>query len=61
MHTRMFTGRLAQAVHAYPTWSMAIRQAAAQFFMEIDGRRARPAQHAPDSASPVPTGRIGLE
>lgn len=23
MQTRMFTGRLAQAVHAYPTWSMA--------------------------------------
>jgi pyruvate/2-oxoglutarate dehydrogenase complex dihydrolipoamide dehydrogenase (E3) component len=44
MRTRMFTGRLAQTVHAYPTWSMAIRQAAAQFFMEIDGRRARPAQ-----------------
>ena len=43
IRTRMFTGRLAQAIHAYPTWSMAIRQAAAQFFMEIDGRRARPA------------------
>ncbi|MGH9038874.1 MAG: dihydrolipoyl dehydrogenase family protein, partial [Acidimicrobiia bacterium] len=47
MRTRMFTGRLAQAVHAYPTWSMAIRQAATQFFMEIDGRRARPAQPDP--------------
>lgn len=44
MHTNMFTGRLAQAVHAYPTWSMAIRQAAAQFFMEVDGRTARPAR-----------------
>jgi len=44
MQTRMFTGRLAQAVHAYPTWSMALQQAAAQFFMEIDGRRARPAE-----------------
>ena len=39
----MFTGRLAQTVHAYPTWSTALRQAAAQFFMEVDGRRARPA------------------
>jgi pyruvate/2-oxoglutarate dehydrogenase complex dihydrolipoamide dehydrogenase (E3) component len=47
MRTGMFTGRLAQTVHAYPTWSMAIRQAAAQFFMEIDGRRARPAQRVP--------------
>ena len=45
MRTGMFTGRLAQAVHAYPTWSMAIRQAAAQFFMEVDGRHARPARH----------------
>ncbi len=45
MRTRMFTGRLAQATHAYPTWSTAIQQAAAQFFMEIDGRTARPARH----------------
>jgi pyruvate/2-oxoglutarate dehydrogenase complex dihydrolipoamide dehydrogenase (E3) component len=44
MRTRMFTGRLAQAVHAYPSWSVAVRQAAAQFFFEIDGRRARPAR-----------------
>jgi pyruvate/2-oxoglutarate dehydrogenase complex dihydrolipoamide dehydrogenase (E3) component len=46
MRTHMFTGRLAQTVHAYPTWSMAVRQAAAQFFMEINGRSARPAQPA---------------
>jgi pyruvate/2-oxoglutarate dehydrogenase complex dihydrolipoamide dehydrogenase (E3) component len=44
MRTGMFTGRLAQAVHAYPTWSMAMQKAAAQFFMDIEGRRARPAQ-----------------
>jgi pyruvate/2-oxoglutarate dehydrogenase complex dihydrolipoamide dehydrogenase (E3) component len=43
MRTGMFAGRLAQAVHAYPTWSIALRQAAAQLFMEIDGRTARPA------------------
>ena len=43
MRTAMFTGRLAQTVHAYPTWSTALRQAAAQFFMETGGRRARPA------------------
>jgi pyruvate/2-oxoglutarate dehydrogenase complex dihydrolipoamide dehydrogenase (E3) component len=42
IRTRMFTGRLAQTVHAYPTWSMAVRQAAAQFFFEIGGRQARP-------------------
>jgi hypothetical protein len=46
MRTGMFTGRLAQAVHAYPTWSMAMQKAAAQFFMEIEGRRARPARTA---------------
>ena len=43
IRTAMFTGRLAQTVHAYPTWSTSLRQAAAQFFMETDGRRARPA------------------
>jgi pyruvate/2-oxoglutarate dehydrogenase complex dihydrolipoamide dehydrogenase (E3) component len=32
MRTGMFTGRLAQTTHAYPTWSVAIQQAAAQFF-----------------------------
>ena len=47
MATHMFTGRLAQAVHAYPTWSIAIRQAAAQLYMEIDGRTAAPARHNP--------------
>jgi pyruvate/2-oxoglutarate dehydrogenase complex dihydrolipoamide dehydrogenase (E3) component len=46
MRTRMFTGRLAASAHAYPTWSLAIQQAAAQFFMEIDGRHARPARRA---------------
>lgn len=40
VRTGMFTGRLAQTVHAYPTWSTAIRSAAAQFFAEVDGRRA---------------------
>jgi len=44
MQTNAFTGRLAQTVHAYPTWSMAVQQAAAQFFFEIGGREARPAQ-----------------
>lgn len=43
MHTNMFTGRLAQAVHAYPTWSVAVQQAAAQFFGGHGGRTARPA------------------
>jgi hypothetical protein len=49
MHTRVFTGRLAQATHAYPTWS-AIQQAAAQFFFEQHGRSARPARPSPDHA-----------
>ena len=47
MRTAMFTGRLAQTVHAYPTWSTSLRQAAAQFFMEVNGRRARPAGSPP--------------
>lgn len=44
MRTHMLTGRLAQTVHAYPSWSMAIRQAAAQFFWDVGGRQARPAR-----------------
>lgn len=47
MRTGAFTGRLAQAVHAYPTWSTALRSTAAQFLFEIDGRCARPAVAAP--------------
>lgn len=44
MRAGMFTGRLAQTTHAYPTWSTAVQQAAAQFFMTCDGHTARPAQ-----------------
>lgn len=43
MRSGGFTGRLAQAVHAYPSWSMAVRECAAQFFFTHRGRRARPA------------------
>ena len=46
MRTRAFTGRLAQTAHAYPTWSHGIQKAAAQFFGEIEGRRARPPRRA---------------
>jgi len=46
MQTRMFTGRLAQTTHAYPTWSMAIQQAATQFYFATDGLEARPAQRS---------------
>ena len=41
MRTKAFTGRLAQVSHAYPTWSGGVQKAAAQFFGEIEGRRAR--------------------
>ena len=41
MQTNMFVGRLAQTTHAYPTWSMAIQQAALQFFGPSAGLRAR--------------------
>ncbi len=47
-----FTGRLAQTVHPYPTWSFGLVKTAAQFFMTVEGRAARPAQQ--DS------GRIGV-
>ncbi|WP_461143297.1 FAD-dependent oxidoreductase [Salinifilum aidingensis] len=41
MRTGMFAGRLAQAVHAYPSWSLAVQQAAAQFVGGHGGRTAR--------------------
>lgn len=44
MATRMFTGRLAAATHAYPTWTHAIQLTAAQFFTTVGGRRAKPAR-----------------
>ena len=49
MRSRGLVGRLAQTVHAYPTWSMATRLAAAQFFGEYGGRGARPARGADQS------------
>lgn len=39
----IFTGRLAQTVHPYPTWSYGLVKTAAQFFTSIQGREARPA------------------
>ena len=44
MRTRMFTARLGQSTHAYPTWGFAIPQTVAQFFFEQNGREARPAR-----------------
>lgn len=38
------TGRLAQMIHAYPSWSLAVRETSAQFFYEYKGRAARPAR-----------------
>lgn len=46
MRTGAFTGRLAQTVHAYPTWSIALQQAAAQFFGTYGQRTAHPAAQA---------------
>lgn len=47
IRTNMFAGRLAQTIHAYPTWSMAIQQAATQFFQTTEGLDARPANATP--------------
>ena len=41
MRAGMFTGRLAQTVHAYPSWSYGIQKAAGQFFGDVEGRTAR--------------------
>lgn len=40
----MFTGRLAQVTVPYPTWTMAVQQAAGQFFQNMHGFEARPAK-----------------
>ncbi len=44
MQVGAFTGRLAQAVHPYPTWSMALQQTAAQFVGAGHGRAPRRAR-----------------
>jgi pyruvate/2-oxoglutarate dehydrogenase complex dihydrolipoamide dehydrogenase (E3) component len=46
VQSRTIVGRIAQTIHAYPSWSLAIREAATQFFTEHKGRRARPAREA---------------
>jgi pyruvate/2-oxoglutarate dehydrogenase complex dihydrolipoamide dehydrogenase (E3) component len=40
----MFPARLAQTVHAHPTWSAGVQRCAAQFVDDIGGRRARRAR-----------------
>ncbi len=44
MRAGTLVGRLAQTIHAYPTWSLSTRQAAAQFFDagREPARKARP-------------------
>lgn len=48
MQARAFTGRLAQAVHAYPSMSVGMQQAAAQLF--ANGRLLAPVDEDPDQA-----------
>jgi len=43
MRTGMFTGRLAQTSHAYPTWSIGVQQTVAQLF-GVGDRQPRPAR-----------------
>ncbi len=43
MRSGSFAGRLAQTVHAYPTWSYGIQKAAGQFMGPVEGREARAA------------------
>jgi pyruvate/2-oxoglutarate dehydrogenase complex dihydrolipoamide dehydrogenase (E3) component len=47
LRSGMLPARLALATQAYPTWSLAVQQAAAQLFVETGGRRARPARRDP--------------
>ncbi len=42
MQTNMLAGRLAQTTHVYPSWSMAVQQAALQLFGPVTGLTHRP-------------------
>jgi len=60
MKTRMLAARLATTIHAYPTWGITSRLAAAQLFGEYGGRSSRPAAPAtppPPSPPSPPLGR----
>ena len=46
LRTGMLPARLAVTVQAYPSWTVGVRQAAAQLFVETGGRRARPARRS---------------
>lgn len=48
LRTGMLPARLAVTVQAYPTWTLGVRQAAAQLFIETGGRTARPASEHTD-------------
>jgi len=48
MRAGVLVGRIAQSVHAYPTWSMSVRIAAAQFFGGHSDQTARPARESND-------------
>ncbi len=48
MRAGVLVGRIAQTVHAYPTWSVSVRMAAAQFFGGYAGQAARPARNSND-------------
>ncbi len=47
MQTNMFVGRLAQTTHAYPTWALAVQQAALMFFGPSAGLEARDVRPQP--------------
>jgi pyruvate/2-oxoglutarate dehydrogenase complex dihydrolipoamide dehydrogenase (E3) component len=53
MRAGVFPARLATTTHAYPTWGLAVQQAAAQLFGEYGGRAALPAKRG--IVSPVTT------
>ncbi len=54
MQAKAFTGRLAQAVHAYPSMSVGIQQAAAQLF--ANGRLLAPVDGETDETQPADAG-----
>ena len=59
MRTRSFAGRVVQTVHAYPTWSMAVRLAASQWFGTFGGRTARAARATPSGSVAAKPREVG--
>ena len=56
MKAKVLAGRVAQTIHAYPTWGLTSRLAVSQLFGTYGGRTARPARPTPPTQATPPGG-----